>query len=57
MLEEDAMTTNEMYYLIMVCAALVALGLVLGVETAIYRRSLSRIAKRDSQKSSGVGKC
>jgi hypothetical protein len=57
MLEEDAMTTNEMYYLIMVCAALVALGLVLGVETAIYRRSLSRSAKRDSQKSSGVGKC
>ena len=44
------MTTNEMYYLIMICAAFVAMGLVLGVETAIYRRSVSRSAKRHAQK-------
>ena len=51
------MTTNEMYYLIMVCAAFAALGLILGVETAIYRRPLSRSAKRNSRDVGGVGKC
>jgi hypothetical protein len=56
-LEEDTMTTNEMYYLIMVCAAFAALGLILGGETAIYRRSLSRSAKRNSRDVGGVGKC
>jgi hypothetical protein len=51
------MTTNEMYYLIMVCAAFAALGLTMGIETAIYRRSLSRSAKRDSQNLDRGGTC
>jgi len=44
------MTTNEMYYLILVCAAFLALGSVLAVQTLVYRRSLARSAKRDSRK-------
>lgn len=37
------MTTNEMYYLILVLASFCGLGLFLALETVIYRRSLSRI--------------
>jgi hypothetical protein len=39
------MTTNEMYYLILVCAAFAGLGFFLAVETLVYRRSLSRSSK------------
>ena len=44
------MTTNEMYYLILVCAAFLALGLGLAVQTFAYHRSLARSAKHSSRK-------
>lgn len=44
------MTTNEMHYLILVCAAFLGLGFGLAVQTFAYRRSLARSAKRSSRK-------
>lgn len=37
------MTTNEMYYLILILAVFCGLGIFLVIETIIYRRSLPRI--------------
>ena len=44
------MTTNEMYYLILVCAAFLGFGFFLAVETLIYCRLLARSFERICRK-------
>jgi hypothetical protein len=37
---EDLMTTNEFYYLILVCSAFSALAVCLAIATIVYKRAL-----------------
>ena len=39
---ERAMTTNEFYFLILVCSAFVVLGVCLAIATVTYKQSLVR---------------